>query len=230
MKGFPLYGILLFSLGVQGQHHILLKYKKAMQNYLMTGHEMTWHDCDILSANGYSNNDGPQITMSLEKIETLNLKYVFSSSTCLLISYEISSEDSLSTLLEFGKKAINHIRLALVIKMVAGISLETAKNTSNLGYMIATESKEGLEQFLCPVIAESKPYMEAEMCKPSNLDYKNKALRVGLVGMVPDFGFTRNGTIDGVNFRLIKMMAQRLHFMPDIHIANSFTATVEQVC
>ena len=78
MKGFPLYGILLFSLGVQGQHHILLKYKKAMQNYLMTGHEMTWHDCDILSANGYSNNDGPQITMSLEKIETLNVKYVFS--------------------------------------------------------------------------------------------------------------------------------------------------------
>ena len=168
--------------------------------------------------------------MSLEKIETLNLKSIFSSSTCLLISYEISSEDSLSTLLEFGKKAINYIRLALVIRMAEGISLEKAKNTSNLAYMIATESKEGLEQFLCPIIAKSKPQMENEMCQPSYLDYKNKALRVGLMGMPPDFGFTSNGTIDGVNVRLIKMMAQRLHFMPDIHIANSFTTAVEQVC
>ena len=230
MSGLPLYGILLLSLEVHGQHHILLKYKGAMQNYLMTGHENTLQDCDVLSTNGYSHTGEPQITMSLEKLETLSLKSVFSSSTCLLINYEISSEADLLTLLEFGKKAVNNIRLALAIKMVAGISLEKAKNTSNLAYMIATESKEGLEQFLCPVTAESKPRLENEMCKPSYLDYKNKALRVGLMGMPPDFGFTSNGTIDGVNVRLIKMMAQRLHFMPDIHIAKSFTAAVEQVC
>ena len=229
-RGLPLYGILLMSLGVYGQHQILSKYRGAIENYIMVGLENAWQQCDLLSASGYSDWDGPQITMDLERIETLNLKSVFSSSTCVLVDYDITSESSLSTLLEFGEKANKQIRLALVIKMDKGISLEKAKNSSNLAYMIAAESEQGLEQSFCPVLGETQARVEHGMCNPSDLDYKNKALRVGIMGMPPDFGFTSNGTIDGVNIRLIKMMAQGLNFTPDIHIAKSLTGAVEQVC
>ena len=230
MEGFPLYGILLMSLGVYGQDQILSKYMRPIQNYIMVGLENSWQPCDILSAGGYAHEDEPHITIDLKTIEIMNLKSVFSSSTCVLVKYDITSEERLSTLLEIGKKAINHIRLALVIKISPGVSLEKARNTSNLGYMIAAESGQGLAQYLCPVIGEIQPRLEHGMCNPSYLDYKNKVIRIGLMGLPPHFGFTSSGTIEGVNVRLTKMMAEGLNFRPDIRIAKSFTATAEQVC
>ena len=226
----PLYGMLLLSLEVYGQGQILAKYKGAIQNYIMTGYESTWRHCDLLSANIYSNEGVQQVTMDLDKIKTLNVKSVFSSSACLLVIYDASSKSGLSTLLQFGQNAINHVRLALVIKMRAGITLEMATNTSNLPYLVAAESQHGTEQFICPVVAEVKPRLRHEMCSPSYLDYKNKILRIGLLGFPPDFVLSSTGTIEGVNIRLIKMMAERLKFMPEINIPASFKAAEDQVC
>ena len=226
----PPFGMLLLSLGVYGQDQILTKYKGAIQNYIMTGYESTWRHCDMLSANIYSYEGVPQVTMDLDKIETLNVKSTFSSSSCLLVIYDVSSKDGLSTLLEFGQNAINYVRLALVIKMRSGITLEMATNTSNLPYLVAAESQHGMEQFICPVVAEVKPRLRHEMCSPSYLDYKNKVLRIGLMGIPPDFVLTSTGSIEGVNIQLIKMMAERLKFTPEINIAASFIAAEDQVC
>ena len=226
----PLYGMLLLSLGSYGEDQILSKYKGAIQNYIMTGYESTWRHCDMLSANSYFYEGVPQVTMDLDKIETLNAKSAFSSSACLLVIYDVSSKFDLSTLLEFGQNAINYVRLALVIKMRSGITLEMATNTSNLPYLVAAESQHGMEQFICPVVAEVKPRLRHEMCSPSYLDYKNKVLRIGLMGIPPDFVLTSTGSIEGVNIQLIKMMAERLKFTPEINIAASFIAAEDQVC
>ena len=84
---------------------------------MMTGYESKWQHCDRLSDDSYYSNNEPQITMNLEEIQTLNLKAAFAYSTCLLVHYDVSSRASLSALMEFGWKAINHVRLAIVITL-----------------------------------------------------------------------------------------------------------------
>ena len=222
------YIIFLLSQGVYGQ--ILTKYKDQIQNYMMTGYERRWHHCDMLSANtSYFYEDLPQITMDLDKIQTLDLKSTFTYSTCLLVHYDVSSKASLSALLEFGWKAINHVRLALLLHMRSGITLETATNSSNLPYLVAARLHDGKEQFLCPVVGEVHPRLGQQMCRKSYLHYKNKILRIGLMGILPDFVMTSTGSIDGTNIRLIKMLAERLRFTPDIILAPSFNAASNQV-
>ena len=221
--------VLLLDKALGQQENIFMaKYKDAIQEYIMIGHEEGWQQCDILSSN--PSHDGvPQLSMDLETINKLNIKAAFKYSHCLLVNYGVSSEASLSTLLEFGLKAMNHVRLALVIKMSSGITLETATNTSSLPYLVVAESDSGMEQFLCPVVGGIKPRLGNEMCNPTYLDYKCKALRVGLLGVPPDLILTSTG-VEGTNTRLIKMLAEKLKFMPNIKFARSFKLAENQVC
>ena len=205
---------------------ILIKHKEAIQNYMMTGYESKWQHCDRLSDNSYYSENEPQITMNLDEIRTLNLKAAFSYSTCLLVHYDVSSRASLSALFEFGRKAINHVRLAIVMTMRSGITLEMADNTSNLPYLVVAQLDDGKEQFLCPVVGKAEPHFGQSMCKQAFINYKNKKIRYGLVGVPPDVipqdvMFTKNGigrydevTIDGTSTRLMKMLAEKLKFKP----------------
>ena len=226
----------------------IAKHRDAIQKYIMTGHEEGWQHCDILSENP-SYMGVPQISIKLEKIKTLNIKSAFENSHCLLVNYDISSNASLSTILEFGLEAIEHVRLAVVIKMHSGLTLEAiehvrlavlikmnadnfahrATNISNLPYLVAAESENGMEQFHCPTVGEIKPCLRYEMCYPTYLNHKNKALRIGLLGVPPDLVFTSTG-VDGTNIRLIKTMAERLEFIPEIKFATSFIGAIYQVC
>ena len=214
-----------------GQHQsiFLTKYKDAIQRYIMTGHEEGWNHCDILSADP-SDDDVPQISLKLDDIKRLNINLAFEKTKCLLVNYHVKSKASLLTLMEFGWKAVNHARLAFVIKLNSGITLDMATNTSNLPFLVAAELKDDTEQFLCPVVGQSKPRLEDKMCHVSYMDYKYKSLRMSLMGMPPDFVFIKaTKTIDGANMRLIKMIAQRLKFRPKINMATSFSAAVKQV-
>ena len=166
--------------------NILTQHNEAIQSYMMTGYESEWQYCDRLSDNSdYSNNE-PQIIMKLDDIQTLNLKSALAYSTCLLVHYDVSSRESLSALVEFGWKAINHIRLAIVMRLRSGITLEMAKNTSNLPYLMAAQYDDGKEQFLCPIVGEGKTEFGQVMCRKSYLSYENKKLRIGGVGLLPD--------------------------------------------
>ena len=220
---------MLLSLVVSGQSKILTKYRRELETFITTGHEGTWSNCDILSSNGHSYEGVVSVTMGLDILRSLNMKSVFSSSVCLLAVYDVKSRTDLSNLLEFGRKAINHVRIALIVKMHSEITLEKAANSSNLPFIVAAESEHGKDQFICPVVGEIKPVLKHEMCKASFLDLKNKSLRVGLLGIPPDFILTNDG-IKGANIRLIKMLAQRLGFIPEIKVATSFTGAMEQVC
>ena len=225
-----LVGMLILFDRVLGQQQniFMAKYKDAIQEHIMTGHEKGWPHCDILSSNP-SNEGVPHISMTLDKIQTLNIKSAFEKTHCLLVHYDISSKDNLSTLLEFGWNAITHIRMALVIKMGLGITLEMATNISTLPFLVAAESEHGKIQFLCPVVGDLKPRLWDEMCSPSFLEHKDKVLRIGLLGLPPDFVMTSVGTIDGVNIRFINTMAERLQFIPEIKVAESFNSAEEQV-
>ena len=212
----------------QQKHTFMKKYMNAIQEYIMTGHEKGWHHCDVLSSNPTSEN-APEISMNLDKIQTLNIKSAFKNSHCLLVHYDASSESSLSTLIEFGWNTINYVRLALVIEMHSSITLQMVKNTSNLPFLVAAVSEYGKEQFLCPMVGEMSPRIENEMCNPSNLDYKNKALHIGLMGLPPDFIRFPDGEIEGVNIRMMRMISERLKFTPKISITDSHLAALKLV-
>ena len=223
------YGILLMSRGVCSRAQIISKYKEELQNYMMAGYENKWWHCDLLSESSHYSEDEPQIIMDLDNIGKMNVKSTLAYSTCMLVHYTVSDNESLSALLKLGQKLISHVRMALVITMRSGITLEMATNTSNLPYLVAAESHDGKEQFLCPVVGEVKPRLRQEMCRKSYIDYKGKTLRIGLMGILPDFVMTSTGGIDGTNIGLIKMLAKGLRFTPDIILAASFNAASNQV-
>ena len=109
-----LFVLLEKALGQQ-EGTFIAKYRDAIQKYIMTGHEEGWQHCDILSENP-SYMGVPQISIKLEKIKTLNIKSAFENSHCLLVNYDVSSNTSLSTILEFGLEAIKHVCLIFIVQ------------------------------------------------------------------------------------------------------------------
>ena len=101
--------------------------------------------------------------------------------------YKVNSIKSLLALVEFGRRVIQHKRIALVVKLGSGVTLNDIKNTHKLPFLIAAELDKGEEQFLCPVIGQPEPWGQQSMCKESYVSTKDKVLRVGMVGHRPWF-------------------------------------------
>ena len=143
------------TLGQQGM--FLERYREQIQSYIMTGSAGGWKNCDIMSADSFSTEGTPQIAMDLDKINTMNIKHAFASSHCVLVNYHVGNTADFPTLIDFGLAAINHVRIALVIRMGPGISLDMTSlttNTTKLPFLVAAELEQGKEQFLCPVVGE----------------------------------------------------------------------------
>ena len=224
-----LLGALFLSDTVLGQSVFLNKHKEAIQNYIKTGHEKGWKQCDILSADTSSHEGAPHVSMDLNKIKNLNVKFSFASSHCLLVTYKVNSKEDLSTLLEFGWTAIQHTRLALVLEMGSGITLDMTKNSTKLPFLIAADLDHGKEQFLCPVLGQHEPRLEQEMCRPSYVSYKDKVLQIGIFGINPKLVVTKNG-IDGTDVRFIQLLSKALSFRTELIPFGSFDACVNSVC
>lgn len=222
--------LLLLSSTTIGKHVFLDKYSKEIQDYIMIGYEEGgWSQCDILSEESSYNEKAPQMSMGLKEMKTLNMKLVFASAHCLLVSYNVKKKEDLSTLLEIGRNAINHIRLALILKISSGISLAMPDwNYTNLPFMIAAALDDDKEQFLCPVLGDDKPRLKESMCKTSFSHYKEKLLRIGIVGINPYFMVTENG-IDGTDMRLIHLLEKSLSFRAEVIPMNSFSEAVNMV-
>ena len=215
-----LFGVFLLIDGVAGQQ-FLQKHKTAIQNYIMSGEENGWgQHCDMLSAGTHSHEGISQITMALDKINMLNFKN--SSSKCLLVSYDVKSKAELSALLEFGWAVFYHVRLALVLKMHSRVNLGMATNTSKIPFLVAAESSQGKEQFLCPVVGESEPRLQEHFCKPSYASHKNKRLRIVIIEFPPSVVMTAGGKNEGTVLMLLKMLAKRLGFKKEILVPKSF--------
>ena len=198
------------------------KYKDHIQEYIMTGLENGWKNCDVLSDYSTSYESETQISMDLDKINTLNIKRTFTSSSCLLINYDIGSQYSLKNLIDFGWEAHRHIRLALVMKMHSGITLDMITNTTKLPFLITAKLDQDKEQFLCPVVGKIEPLLEDKICSPSYASSKHKNLKVALLGIPPYFMLTKNGQIDGTDIRLMRILEQKHKFKADIIIPQSY--------
>ena len=218
----------LFDRGLGQQEIFMENYREAIQKYIMTGAGEGWHHCDILSDNP-SHNSLPQMTMDLDTVETLDVKSAFKYSHCLLIHYEVRSMETLSNLLEFCQEAKDIIRLALLVKLRPALTPEIAASLSNVSFFVAVESENGHVSFLCPIVGRIKPIFQHEMCNQSYLDHKNKVLRIGLLGIPPEFIVGRSG-FDGTTIKLMDMMAEKLDFVPKVKLAPSFDGAINQVC
>ena len=221
----------ILTFGVHGElmNRFLDTHKDAVQDYIMTGKENGWQSCDIITDIPHSYKDVPQMAMTLTNLKTLSKKSAFASMDCLLAIYDIEDKISLSALLEFGWEAVQHVRLALVLRMSSGMTLALAPNTTKIPFLIAAQLEDGTAQFLCPVVGESEPRLEHGMCSPSNVAYKGKTLRLGLMGILPYFLLQEDGSFGGTNVMIIKMLAERLGFKPDIVPALSYNAAEDLV-
>ena len=223
-------GALLFSDGTLGQQGMFLeKYGTQIQNYIMTGHAGGWQNCDILSANTFSAEGTPQVSMDLGKINAMNIKSAFAFSQCVLVNYHVGGIADLQALIDFGWAAIDHVRIALVLNMGSGITLDMVTNTTKLPFLVAAELRQAKEQFLCPVVGEMEPRLEQTICKPSHVSYNNKTLRISQLGTPPDFISTSNG-LDGINIRMMKILEDKLNFMSKIVVPKGFVVADELVC
>ena len=88
---------------------------------------------------------------------------------------------------------MQHKRAAFVIKMSSGMTLNMAPNITKLPFLVAAELEDGREQFLCPVVGEPEPFLQHSMCDHAYTSYKNKVIRVGVIGVPPYlYGKTQN--------------------------------------
>ena len=221
MSLFTAYGVLLLCLPLNGQKidNFLQQHKENVQDYIMVGHGKGWTQCDVLSSNSFG-DDAPQLLMNFVEFQKLDMRSTLSSCHCLLASYHIESRESLSKIMQLGWEVIKHKRIALILSMAKGITLEMATNTDKLPFLVAARLGSGEKQFLCPVIGKIKPLMQSKMCDISYVSYKYKKLRIGLLGVPPHLIF--DGGIDGTDVRLIKLLAKKLKFQPDVVFPRTY--------
>ena len=221
MRLLTAFGVLLLCLPSLGLEidYFLRQHRENVQDYIMVGHGKGWTQCDVLSSNSVG-DDAPQLLMNFVEFQKLDMRSTLSSSHCLLASYHIESQESLSEIMQFGWEVIKHKRIALILSMEKGITLEMATNTDKLPFLVAAQLESGEKQFLCPVIGKITPLMQSNMCDISYVSYKYKKLKIGLLGITPHLIF--DGGIDGTDLRLIKLLAEKLKFQPDIVIPPTY--------
>ena len=114
--------------------------------------------------------------------------------------------------------------------MNSGINLDMLSNTTKLPFLIAADLEEGKEKFICPTVGKRTPLRQEKMCKLSYVSYKEKRLRIALLGIPPHFIFTHDGIIEGTNIRMMRILQQKLSFTAEINVPDSFLDSVAQVC
>ena len=159
-------------------------------------------------------------------------KYL-SASHCVLATYHVQSQENLVNLLKLGYETFQKKRLALVLKIGTNTSLGIARDLNNLPFpnlpfLVAAVLSNGEEQFLCPVVGELNPRLQDVMCDLSYTTYKNRILRAGVLGIPPYFTM-KDTKIDGVDVKLLKLLAEKMRFQPNIIIPKKFLAVAHVV-
>ena len=187
-----LFLFLYLSVEAYSQNDMFLtKHKGHIETYIMTGHAWGWKHCDVIHdisvlQQPIESYVTPIFVMDIERLHTFDIQYTFSKSTCLLLSAHVKNNQSLSDLIKFGWSVVQRKRLALVLKLSQGMTLNMATNTTKLPFLVAAELEEK-EQFICPVIGESNPRIQDSKCHLSYTSYMDKTLRVGIFGEPPYF-------------------------------------------
>ena len=169
---------------------LLTKFRDDMESFIMEGYGAGWEHCDIVhdtSDQINSSEETLRFVMDSSMMHSSDIRATFSKSHCLLVSAHISSNKSLSDIIKFGWSVIQHKRIALVLQLGDGLTLDMAANTTKLPFMVAAIDDKGKVQFLCPVIGESVPRLQDVVCDSSYVSAKEKFFRVAIFGIPPYF-------------------------------------------
>lgn len=179
--------VLLLSSEVHGLglEMFMAKHRTALQEYIMAGYGDGWKNCDILSgkqedASFYENI--PHFAITHENLLTIDVGSTLSSSYCVLASYEVNTLQNLAFIMQFAWKAIQYKRIALILKMTSGMTLDHNINMTKLPFPVAAEVENGKEIFICPFIGKAEPILQEHMCGKSFVSLEKKKLRIGMVG------------------------------------------------
>ena len=228
--------LLLFSKQSLGQNPgtILARHREQIQRYIMAGHGEGWSNCDLISADPPETKSGfhclsTQFVIDFVMLRKLDINSMLSYSHCLLAAYHIKSKEGLSDILQFGERVFRHKRIALILTLEIGVTLRMANEISKIPFLVAAELKRGGEEFLCPIVGRQEPILQDSMCEEKYASYQNKKLRVGIFGVIPHvfikgnkYTNSVNVGIDGTDYRLIKLLAEKLKFVPDVKIPWTF--------
>ena len=184
--------ILLFSLPhdcFSQKDPFLAKYGRDIEHFIMNGYSPGWKHCDVIIDKSEANlqtrffGERPIFLLEIERLHAIDIQTTFSLSNCLLVSMEVNSNEHIADLIQFGWSVIQRKRLALVLKLGQGLTLDVAKNITKLPFLVAARTQNQRDQFLCPIIGDSNPSFQSVIC---NTTYKNKSLRVAVFGVPPD--------------------------------------------
>ena len=173
MGSMKMTAILLLSIaapGVGGNSfsQFIEKHRGAMEKLIMTGYGDGWSLCDLLlSSNGIEviQAERPQWVTNMEQLNALEFR--LESSQCVLLAFQVSTRTELTTLLEFGRRAVQLKRVGLFLELNGGVQLGSVKNLSGLAFPVAAIQKDNNEleeEYLCPTVGQKNPNLGNTMC------------------------------------------------------------------
>ena len=130
----------------------------------------------------------------------------------------MKSNQSLSALIQFGWNVVRYKRIALLLQLESGIKLEFANNTIGLPFLVAAQQGGDKEQYICPLIGQSNPLLQNNLCDKSLSSIKNKNLRVSKFGIYPNVVYPEGGS----DPRFLRMVAEKFDFTFNLTCAANY--------
>ena len=147
-KAFLLPLFLACSVDCNSIRTFLDRHISDIENYIMTGYGNGWNQCDEITLDPKFLDNRPLYLIDQNLINVIQLPNTLASSSCLIVTSQVRSNQSLSALIQFGWNVVRYKRLALVLGMSSDISLDFAKNTTGLPFLIAALLQGGKEELL----------------------------------------------------------------------------------
>ena len=195
-----------------------------IENYIMTGYGNGWNHCDEITLEPKLIDNRPKYLIDQHFINGIELPNRVASSSCLIVTSQIKSNQSLSALIQFGWNVVRYKRLALVLAMSSDISLDFAKNTTGLPFLIAAQLQGGKEEYLCPLIGLSSPLLQHSLCDKSLYSMKKKTLRVSVFGVLPWIGYP----FEGSDPRFLEMVSEKMDFSIKMTWTSGYTDAINK--
>ena len=197
---------------------------RDIENYIMTGYGNGWNQCDKITLEPKFLDNRPLYVIDQHFMNRTELPNTIASSSCLIVTSQVKSNQSLSALIQFGWNVVRYKRLALVLAMSSDISLDFSRNTTGLPFLIAAQLEGGKEQYLCPLIGQSSPLLQHSLCDQSLYLMKKKTLRVTLFGLMPWIGYP----FEGSDPRFIEMVSEKMDFSVKMTWASQFPDAINK--
>ena len=193
----------------------------------MAGYGDGWSHCDVMSAGpphteALFHGLSPQFVIDFAMLNKLDMNSMLSFSHCLLAAYHIKNKEDLSDILQFGRTVFRRKRIALILSLDKGVTLNMATDIAKIPFLVAAELEGGGGQFFCPIVGSPEPILQDSMCNKMYTSYQYKKLRVGIFGGIPYMFPIKGNGIDGTDVRMIKLLAEKLKFWPDVNIPRTF--------